>query len=155
MRGKHEWDKCFHIRDSTKLQNLFCPVRTQGEGDHPVENSHLNKMEPSLTHSASRTMSNKSLWLFKMFKIHPTCGILLLQPQRAETDSHGSDTHLSLVCIIKIYLITFFLSFFRAAPEASGSSQARSWIRATAAGLHHSHSNTGSEPHLDLYHSSR
>ena len=34
----------------------------------------------------------------------------------------------------------FFLSFFRATPEAYGGSQ--------AAGLRHSHSNSGSEPHL-------
>ena len=34
-----------------------------------------------------------------------------------------------------------FFFLFRAAPEAYGRSQARGWIRATAAGLHHSHSN--------------
>jgi len=38
--------------------------------------------------------------------------------------------------------------FSRAAPMAYGGSQARSLIRAVAAGLHQSHSNTGSEPHL-------
>ena len=32
-------------------------------------------------------------------------------------------------------------AFFKAAPEARGGSQARSRIRAAAAGLHHSHSN--------------
>jgi len=31
---------------------------------------------------------------------------------------------------------------------ACGGSQARGLIRAAAAGLHHSHSNEGSEPHL-------
>ena len=47
---------------------------------------------------------------------------------------------------------------FRAAPVAYGRSQARGPIRATAAGLHHSHSDSGSEPlsHVcDLHHSSR
>ena len=39
---------------------------------------------------------------------------------------------------------------FRAAPAAYGSSQARGWIWAVAASLHHSHSNTRSEPHLRL-----
>ena len=34
------------------------------------------------------------------------------------------------------------------APTAYGSSRARGWIRAAAAGLHHSHGNTGSEPYL-------
>ena len=37
----------------------------------------------------------------------------------------------------------FFL--FRAGPAAYGGSQARGPIRAVAAGLHHSHSNMGSE----------
>ena len=35
-----------------------------------------------------------------------------------------------------------------AVPEAHGSSQARGQIRVAASGLYHSHSNTGSEPHL-------
>ena len=38
--------------------------------------------------------------------------------------------------------------FFVFAPAAYGSSQARGQIRAVAAGLHHSHSNTESEPRL-------
>ena len=41
----------------------------------------------------------------------------------------------------------FFL-LFRTAAEAYESSQARDWIGATAAGLHHRHSNVGSKPHL-------
>ena len=45
----------------------------------------------------------------------------------------------------------FFLFFFglsRAAPMAYGGSQARGQIIAVAAGLHHSHSNARSKPHL-------
>ena len=38
--------------------------------------------------------------------------------------------------------------FFRAAPMAYGSCQARCRIRPVATGLHHSHSNAGSELHL-------
>ena len=41
-----------------------------------------------------------------------------------------------------------FVLLFRAAPAAYGSSQARGQIGATAAGLHHSHGNMGSEPRL-------
>ena len=37
---------------------------------------------------------------------------------------------------------------FRATPVAYRDSQARGWIKAVAAVLHHSHSNTGSKPHL-------
>ena len=44
--------------------------------------------------------------------------------------------------------IFFFFLLFRAAPTIYGSSQARGQIGAAAAGLHHSHSNTRSEPHL-------
>ena len=40
------------------------------------------------------------------------------------------------------------LLLFRAIPKAYGSSQARGPIGATTAGLHHSHSNMGSKPHL-------
>ena len=40
----------------------------------------------------------------------------------------------------------FFLC--RATPEAYGGSQARGQMGATAAGLHHSHSHTGSKPQL-------
>ena len=39
---------------------------------------------------------------------------------------------------------------FRASPTSHGSSQARGQIGATVAGLHHSHSNEGSEQHLQL-----
>ena len=42
----------------------------------------------------------------------------------------------------------FFLFLFMAAPVPYRSSQARGQIRAVAAGLHHSHSNASSEPHL-------
>ena len=54
-----------------------------------------------------------------------------------------------------LFLFLFFLSFFflffwlfKAAPTAYGSSQARGQITASAAGLHHSHSHTGSKPSL-------
>ena len=42
----------------------------------------------------------------------------------------------------------FILLFFMAARTAYGGSQARGGIRAVAVGLYHSHSNEGSEPHL-------
>ena len=42
------------------------------------------------------------------------------------------------------------IMFFRAALEAYGGSQVRGPIGAVAAALYHSHSNAGSEPHLQL-----
>ena len=41
-----------------------------------------------------------------------------------------------------------YILVFRATHTAYGSSQARGGIRAAVAGLHHSHSNAGSKPHL-------
>ena len=43
---------------------------------------------------------------------------------------------------------TFFFYHFRSAPAAYGSYQARGQIRALAAGLQYSHSNTRSELYL-------
>ena len=48
------------------------------------------------------------------------------------------------------YFIFFHFIFFRGAPTAYGSSQARGWVKAAAAGLHHSHSNTRSRSKLRL-----
>ena len=48
----------------------------------------------------------------------------------------------------KLLCLFVCLLLFRATPVAYGGSQARGLVRATAAGLHHSHSNTRSELHL-------
>ena len=50
---------------------------------------------------------------------------------------------LQVVCLL--YDDFFFFLLFRAAPVAYGGSQARGWIWTMAAGVHDSHSNTGSE----------
>ena len=44
--------------------------------------------------------------------------------------------------------VCVYLLLFRYAPTAYGSSQARGQIGAAATSLHHSHSNSGSEPCL-------
>ena len=46
------------------------------------------------------------------------------------------------------FFLFFFLLFLCAAPTACGGSQARGRIGAVVTGLHHSHSNAGSEPRL-------
>ena len=46
------------------------------------------------------------------------------------------------------FLFFFFFCLLRAPLVAYGGSQARGQIRAVAASLHHSHSNTRSKPHL-------
>ena len=55
---------------------------------------------------------------------------------------------MAFIFLFKIFIYLFDFCFFRAAPTAHGSSQARGGIGTTAAGLHHSHSNAGSEPCL-------
>ena len=52
--------------------------------------------------------------------------------------------------LITAFKKNFFFVFSRAAPAAYGGSQARGLIGAVSAGLHHSHSNTRSKPHLQL-----
>ena len=52
--------------------------------------------------------------------------------------------------VLSMVFVCLFVCFclFRVAPTAYGSSQVRGRIRATAASLHHSYSNTGSKPRL-------
>ena len=59
-----------------------------------------------------------------------------------------------MVGLLLIFFFVFLL-FLWAAPAAYGSSQARGRIRAVATGLRQSHSNAGSEPRLNLHHSSQ
>ena len=65
--------------------------------------------------------------------------------QREETQSSVA---LCLFCMEISHNVNFlFLSFFRVAPSAYGSSQARGQTGAVAVSLCHGHSNMGSEPH--------
>ena len=75
--------------------------------------------------------------------------------RHSRNPSRCSDNVRSLTCCAtrELYLLTylgvfFFFWPFRAAGAAHGSSQAKGWSRAAAAGLHHSHGNAGSELHL-------
>ena len=56
------------------------------------------------------------------------------------------DFAINLIFVVFFFLV--LLLFCRAAPAKYASSQARERIGAVAAGLHHSHSKMGSEPHL-------
>ena len=49
---------------------------------------------------------------------------------------------------VLVFCFLGFFCLFRASPTAYGASQAKGPIRAVAAGLRHSHSNLGSELHL-------
>ena len=83
--------------------------------------------------------------------IHVVMGISISFPV-----SHGMNTLLPLWISGLFSGFFFFFVFFRAAPSAYGGSHARGPIRTVAAGLHHSHSHTRSEPWLwPIYHSSQ
>ena len=66
----------------------------------------------------------------------------------AELTLEGKNALISTIPLTVFFLLFFLFLVFRAASEAYGSSQARGRIGATAAGLHHSHSNVGSELRL-------
>ena len=60
-------------------------------------------------------------------------------------------THSVITPIILFYLFIFSRctgGMYLQAYATHGGSQARDWIRAVAAGLHHNHSNLGSKLHL-------
>ena len=63
-------------------------------------------------------------------------------------ETRDRDYHLKVKVSNDTSFFFFVFCLFRAALAAYGGSQARGPIGATAAGLPHSHSNTGSEPHL-------
>ena len=58
------------------------------------------------------------------------------------------DLRKAVILIVFCFVLSFLFFFFRAAPSAYGGTQARSRIRAVAAGLRHSHSDPRSKPRL-------
>ena len=64
----------------------------------------------------------------------------LKQPQEGST--------VTSILFTSLFFVFFFFCLFRATPDAYGGSQAMGLIGATAAGLGHSHSHTGSKPSL-------
>ena len=61
---------------------------------------------------------------------------------------YKNDNMIAFLVCFYLFIYDFLLVFFRAAPVAYGGSQAMGLIRATAAGLHHSHSNIRSKLRL-------
>ena len=66
----------------------------------------------------------------------------------AQQQMRAPDPYSSTLGIVRLVFCFVFLPFSLAALAAYGGSQARGLIGAVAAGLRHSHSNAGSEPHL-------
>ena len=63
-------------------------------------------------------------------------------------ETNTFNVHISLFCLFVCLFIYLFILLFRATLQAYGSSQASGPTGDTAANLHHSHGNKGSEPHL-------
>ena len=82
-----------------------------------------------------------SLW-----KAYDWCGIILQDSIYVTLTRYWS--FLTSFYFTLIYcILSHFILLFRVTLVAYGSFQARGLIRAAAAGLHHSHRNTGSKPH--------
>ena len=76
--------------------------------------------------------------------INPLSGNAFLSKRH---EDRGVSDIIDIYIIIDIYNY-IYICFFRAALTACGGSQARGLITATVVGLHHSHSNLASKPHL-------
>ena len=60
----------------------------------------------------------------------------------------GSFLSEQFFCVVFVVVVVVVVLLFKSAPAAYGSSQARGPVGAVATDLHHSHSNAGSELHL-------
>ena len=122
--------------------------------------------------TATRDVNHRALCLLVWQRIPPGSGAIVAPPEPTISYAHSwqSEGKLSInqlsihaAAILRTnnvpssvprtgnnskqeHHVSFHWTFIT--PEACGGSQARGWIRATAAGLHHSHSNARSEPHL-------
>ena len=78
---------------------------------------------------------------YMIFKHIDSLGFPTFKRKTVEAGDEGKMRNMIIYSPKFIYLF----SLFRATPLAYGGSQIRGQIEATAAGLHHSHSNMGSE----------
>ena len=95
------------------------------------------------------------LWQHQI--LHPLCGardwacipvLPRCRPSRCTTAGTPQKKKKIYIYIFVCLFVFCLFVFSRAAPGAYGGSQARGLITTVATGLHHSHSNAGSEPHL-------
>ena len=116
----------------------------------------LHTRVPSSTIHSSRTVGAAPLsisgwWTNKMWSLRT---ISLEKKGNSHSGNNRDESGrlpsflLSFLSFSLSLLPSFLFAFFRATPAACGGSQARDWIRAAPAGLHHSHSHAGSEPRL-------
>ena len=103
--------------------------------------SCLNSCNSSLSSSSLKPLAQLTVQTLQS----TIFGSSISNDKRAIKRAHQAILIIKTAVILFIYL---FVSFPRAAPAAYGGSQARGLIRAVAAGLCQSHSNAGSEQHL-------
>ena len=107
--------------------------------------------QSSVTFSLSLTCSILCVRSFKYKRTSLFSSIVEIAKDPVNTRSGMKNFTLTLQLSWQKSCTSFlFFSFFLlgAIPAVCGSSQARGWIGAAGAGLHHSQGNTGSEPHL-------
>ena len=108
------------------------------------------------------TPKNDELIQCKIFDVQNFSSCVNLKPKKKrspqkhlvipETNKNVSLANFIARKIKKLFFFSFFekkkICLFRATPTAYGASQARGWIRAVVACLHHSHSNAKSKLQL-------
>ena len=83
-----------------------------------------------------------------LFQAVSNISVFQMQCYGLDRERHIQTLSFFLNLFIFIFYFLWLFAISWAAPAAYGGSQARGQIGAAAAGLHQSHSNTGSEPHL-------
>ena len=78
----------------------------------------------------------------------PTVGLTSVAGPHSPALMHQDSQHHRGIMLVCFFVLFCFVVISWAAPTAYGGSQARGLIGAAAAGLHHSHSNVGSELRL-------
>ena len=109
--------------------------------------------DPAVGLLGANSREVKTCVLVKTCTPTSTGALVTRAPQQKQPKYPLTGAHIDKICLIhtvQYYSPGFVCSliFFRPAPAAHGGCQARGLIRATAAGLHHSHSNRWSRPQL-------
>ena len=99
---------------------------------------------PFLPHKLSFSYRNRNIERIKYYLLEP-CFNFILSSYIISAPFIRKVNESSISTVLSFF---FFLVFSRAAPMAYGSSQVKDLNGTIAAILHHSHSNAGSDPHL-------
>ena len=111
----------------------YTPATAMQDPSHICNSLHSSRQRHSSTHWGGPGIEPSSSWILLRF--------ITTKPQWELLPQIKLNSPLLFYLFICLFI-------FRAAPMVFGSFQAKGWIRAAAAGLHHRHSNTGSEPYL-------